>query len=155
MAMTLDDLLDVAGVHAAGELIGRPGAQLVPMVLVQFKTRPPAIMQLPWRDDREKIVMLAAVRAAMREFRGDVVNYSIVSEAWVITQDHAPRPGDLAPADSDKRREMVFAVAADRQDTRLRGWEIVRGPDAVVANLVEDKAGPPEHMEGRMGELLS
>jgi hypothetical protein len=150
--MTLEQMIDAAYAASKTTLIGKKGAQLAPSFVVMFKNRPPAVLVAPWANDAEKDAFIRALKISMKLWRPDIIAYSAVSEAWVAMQDHAPRPGDRQPRDREDRKEVVFAVATNGTDQRFKAWEIIRGPDAVVTELVQ--RGDMDGLGGRMAELL-
>jgi hypothetical protein len=90
---------------------------------------------------------------AFKAFRGSVVNYAMISEAWAATQDHPPRDGDLAPSERETRRECVIVSAGDHERAIMKMWEIIRDDQGRVTDLLEEKY-KDDHFEGRMFNLL-
>ena len=153
--MSLDRLVDQALDQAKRTLIGSSTGQLVPTFLIQFKNRPPAVIATPWSNDREKTVAIQAIRAALKSARSSVVNYSFLSEAWVATQDHPPRDGDLLPSERETRKEWVIVSAGDQESARMQAWEIIRDGEGRVVELKAEKTpGQEDHFEGRLFNLL-
>lgn len=150
---TLDQMIENMHDHARGVLIGRNDEQLMPFFLIQFKDRPDAIMPAPFTGERQKSMLIGAMRAALKHFRPSVVNYSFVSEAWVATQDRPPRQGDLTPSQREDKCECVIVSAGDRDGARMKMWEIVRDGSGRVIDLVEDK-GDAKGFEGRLYNLM-
>jgi hypothetical protein len=153
--LSLDGLVDQALDQAKRTLIGSSTGQLLPTFLIQFKDRPPAVIAAPWSSERDKAATCAAMRRALKLYRPSVVNYSFVSEAWVATQDHSPRAGDLLPSQRETRKECVIVTAADKAGARLKAWEIIRdGAGRVVELKAEKAAGNADRFEGRLFNLL-
>ena len=153
--LTLEALASHGLEHAKRVLIGKPGAQLIPTFHIQFTNRPPAIMATPWSDDREKMAVVASIRAAITYFRPFVDSYSFMSEAWIATQDHAPRPGERPPSEREDRREAVIITAFNKDTGFVRAYEIKRGPDACVTELTPEKeAAKRDRFEGRLYNLF-
>ena len=152
-ASSLEELIELGRKHAERVLIGKPGAQLPPTFHIQFTNRPPAVMAVRWRDEREKRMCFAAIRAALKDFRPTIVNYAFMSEAWLATQDHRPRAGDLLPSEREDRQEAVVITACDHDGGTLRAFEIKRGPDAAVTELTP-RTEPGSDFEGRMFNML-
>lgn len=152
-ASSLEEIIELGRKHAERVLIGKPGAQLLPTFHIQFTNRAPMVMAVRWRDEREKRMSFAVLRGVLREVRQTVVNYSFMSEAWLATQDHRPRAGDLLPSEREDRQEAVVITACDHDGGTLRAFEIKRGPDARVTELTPD-ASPRGPFEGRIFNML-
>jgi hypothetical protein len=152
---SLDQMIEVMHTHARGMLIGSATEQLTPLFHVQFKNRPDALIPAPWRNDQEKLGYTHAVKAVLRQFKPIVVNYAFLSEAWVATQDHEPRPDDLSPSQRETRKECVIVSAGDHDGARMKMWEIIRDDQARVTDLAEIKSKAAAHFEGRMHNLLA
>ena len=135
--LTLDQLVKAATIFAETKLIGKEGAQIVPMFHVQFKDRPPAIMAAPWTNDAEKNIFIVAFKRSLKEFRDDVVSYSFISEAWSANED-PKHPTGLMPREREDRKEIVMINASDGKDSRIRILEISRDAKGLVDKLVEE-----------------
>jgi hypothetical protein len=151
--LSLDQLVTHCQRHARQLLIGKHGAQLVPLFHIQFKSRPDAIVPMPWRDEADKAAMICRLRLIMRAFRADIVSYAMLTEAWVATQAHPFSDGDLQPSEREDRKEIVFVQASDGLDSVVKCWDIVRDDKAVITDLVEDNRADGE-FSGRMANLL-
>jgi hypothetical protein len=149
---SIEELGEFALRHAESVLIAKDGAQLLPTFHVQFTDRPPVIMGAPWRSDREKMGVLAAVRETINEFRSVVDSYSFMTEAWVASQNTPPRAGDLLPSERQDRREAVIITAFNKDTGFMRTYEIKRGPDARVTALVPERE--LDRFEGRIYNLF-
>lgn len=155
MTLSIEKLAEFALDHATFVLVGKAGAQLIPTFHIQFLNRPPVIMATPWRDDREKMATVRAVRSAIKQFRPIVDSYSFTSEAWIAVQNHAPRASDLMPSEREDRREAVIITCFNKDDGFLRAYEIKRGPDARVTELTpEREPGRFDRIEGRLYNLF-
>lgn len=153
MTDELDALLKRAGEHARRVLVETKARELMPIFLM-VAAKENIFLPAPWRSDQEKALMLRAARAIMQE-RG-VTCYSIVSEAWTATQPKGWKPGmpqGPMPADRPDRKEIVFALAADKTRSKSCTWDIVRGEAGSVVDLRLEK-GPLQDLGGRMAELL-
>lgn len=153
MSADLDALLELAGAHARTVLVDMKEAELPPTFLMIAEGEH-IFMPAPWRDEDEKRMVLGAVRAIMKE--SGVTRYSMVSEAWIAIQPEGWKPGmpqGPLPGDRPDRKEVVFAIAADKATAKSRTWDIVRGESGVVVELRHDKAEMKE-IGGRMAELL-
>lgn len=150
---TLDQMVDGMHAHARRTLIGSATEQILPFFHVQFRDGEDAIIPTPWRDEREKSAFIKAVRMSLKLFRGSVVNYAVISEAWFAEYDHEPRAGMVMPADRETKKEVVIVSAGDKDRATMKVWEITRDDKGAVTDLVEEK-GAPKDWEGRMYDLL-
>jgi hypothetical protein len=79
----------------------------------------------------------ALVRALMRA--GDVVAYSILTEAWSATPPEGRRPGEplpTSPSEGPDRVEVVIAAASSRRRRKAAMWRIERDADGRCTDLV-------------------
>ena len=97
----LDLLLQQAEVSARRALIGTR-EQLRPLFHMIHANGQESLTGVPWRDDGEKETTLALVRALMRA--GDVVAYSILTEAWSATPPESWKLGEPLPIASNAPR---------------------------------------------------
>jgi hypothetical protein len=152
----LEAMLEMAGKHAHNMLLGHKVDQLVPVFLMIDGDDDVMLAPVPWNDDNDKKRGLKIARATMK--LAGIVRYSIVSEAWTANQPIGWKKGmpvGPLPADRPDRKEVVWALAADKQQHRVRVWNIVRGEAGTVVRLDHDRQ--VEHlpgMGGRMAELL-
>jgi hypothetical protein len=154
MSDELERLLDNAGKHAENLLVDQHEDELLPFFHMITADGENILAPTPWRNEDDKRDMLGSIRLFMR--MKNVVRYSMVSEAWAAIQPKDWKPGqDLGPMPSERpdRREVVVAVAADKERTVSRSWDIVRGESGSVVKLKLDE-GYEGHLEGRMGSLL-
>ena len=151
---SLDQMVEGMLDHAKHMLIGQADEQLLPVFHIQFKDRDDAIMPAPWSNERQKAAFIKAIRLAFKAFRGSVVNYAMISEAWAATQDHPPRDGDLMPEERETRRECVIVSAGDHQRAIMKMWEIIRDDQGRVTKLIEDKHNKGD-FGGRMFNLMA
>jgi hypothetical protein len=125
----LDLLLQQAEVRARRTLIGT-GGQLRPLLHMIHADGKESVAGVPWRDAGEKETALALVRALMRA--GDVVAYSILTEAWSATPPEGWKPGEplpTAPSEEPDRLEVVVAAAYSHRRHKAAMWRIERGTD--------------------------
>jgi hypothetical protein len=154
MSLSLDELVDLGYAYARTVLVGNPEASLMPIFHIQFKDRAPAVIGAPWTNDQEKANFFQALRETMKATRRSVISYSFLSEAWTATED-ARHPIGLTPSQRQDRKECVVITASDGRDTRLKVWEIIRGPDATVTALVLNDEGKMDVYKGRLVDLLN
>jgi hypothetical protein len=154
MTMTIDELLQ-SGVDQANHLlVGKPGAELLPTFVIQFKDQPPTIITTPWSGDDEKYAVVEAMRLLLKIHRASVVSYLFWSEAWQAYED-PKHPTGLMPRDRQDRKEVVILNAFDKQGGKMVSLEIMRGPDGAVTSLVaNDKAHDITALSGRLHNLL-
>jgi hypothetical protein len=154
MTDNLERMLDNAGRHAECVLIEMHEAELLPVFLLITADGEAMLAPTPWGDEDDKAFMLSVLRTMMKA--KNVVRYSMVSEAWAARQPADWKPGqDLGPMPSERpdRKEVVIAVAADKDHTISRSWDIVRGESGTIVKLVLSP-WTPDQQQGRMGSLL-
>ena len=124
----LDLLLQQAEVRARRTLIGTR-EQLRPLLHMIHADGKESVAGVPWRDAGEKETALALVRALMRA--GDVVAYSILTEAWSATPPEGWKPGEPLPTPSEgpDRLEVAVAAAYSRRRRKAAMWRIERDAD--------------------------
>ena len=152
MTMNLDEFLQSGIDHARSILIGKPGAELMPAFVVQFKDRPPAIIGAPWADDSEKYATIEAVRLTLKAFRPSVISYLFWSEAWMAHED-TDHPIGLQPRDRMDRQEVVLVNAFNLDGGKMVTLEIMRDDKGVVTEL-KSLGATYEQFEGRLHNLL-
>ena len=147
--MDLDGLLEAALKHAEAVLVGEPDAQIIPTWVLYGKDIPVTLIATPWEDEDDKDMMIGLMRQLMKAKGVDC--YSFLSEAWTASED-VRNPIGLEPRKREDRREVVLITACSRESARLAIYEIKRGPDARVTELVfEDAVG---QSGGRLSNLL-
>lgn len=155
MIYSLEELAAFGLLHAKSVLIGKPNAQLIPTFHIQFINRDPVIMAMPWTDERSKAASIFAVKSAIKQFRPIVDSYSLMSEGWIAVQDTPPKASDLLPSEREDRKEVVIITAFNKDTGFLRAYEIKRGPDARVTELVaEPDPDEFDQFEGRLYNLF-
>jgi len=132
MNVSLDTLLDIAGIHAKTVLIDFKMRALTPTWVLFNETGDPMIVGTPWKDDRDKYRSAKLMRQRMRA--QGVIAYSFVAEAWTATVH--PEEIDEAnlclkdpmrrPVYRQDREEIVSACAATASEIKWRQWTIVR-----------------------------
>lgn len=149
--LNVDELLDHAVEHARKVLVGKPKAALMPTWLIQVKDQT-MILGTPWDGDNDKDIVITAMRMLMK--LRDVQSYSFMSEAWKATES-LDNPIGLMPRDREDKVEVLIINACDRKGGKIRFYEIKRGPDAVVTDLVLDIHGDDDRFSGRLYNLLA
>jgi hypothetical protein len=122
----LDLLLQQAEVRARRALIGTR-EQLCPLFHMIHADGKESIAGVPGHDAGEKETTLSLVRGLMRA--GDVVAYSILTEAWSATPPEGWKPGEplpTAPSEGPNRGEVVIAAAYSRRRRKAAMWRIER-----------------------------
>jgi hypothetical protein len=149
--LTINELLDVGAEHARQILIGKEGAEMMPTWHIQTpEGEPDLIAATPWGGDKEKQILVFAIRQLLRDKKAE--SYSFMSEAWSATED-ANHPNPLMPRDREDKREVVIINAYDRLGFgAMRVYEIKRGDDGVVTELVMDP--PLDGFTGRLANLF-
>jgi hypothetical protein len=131
----LNLLLQQAEVSARRALIGTR-EQLRPLFHMIHADGKESVAGVPWRNAGEDTTH-ALVRALMRA--GDVVAYSILTEAWSATRAEGWKPGELlptAPSEGPDRLELVIAAAYSRRRRMAAVWRIEREADGRCTDLV-------------------
>jgi hypothetical protein len=124
-----DLLLQQAEVSARRAFIGTR-EQLRPLFHMIHTEGKKRVAGVPWRDAGEKETTHALVRALMRA--GDVVVYSILTEAWSATPPEGWKPGEpllMAKSEGPHRLEVVIAAAYSRRRRNSAVWRIERDAD--------------------------
>jgi hypothetical protein len=124
MKELLSNLADLAGEHAKRVLVDL-GQRLMPQwVLVDAKGA--HVIGTPWRDDREKELMIERMRKEMRKRK--VTAYSLVVEAWAAAAPPGWKEGEPRMPNWKRpdRREVVVAFATDGKSIEWRHWAIKR-----------------------------
>lgn len=147
--LTVDELLDHAADHARKVLIGQPDAEMIPTWLIQAKDQT-YVIGTPWRGDRHKELVIFMMRDMLKYRKA--LSYSFISEAWVATED-PKHPIGLMPRDREDRREVVIINAFDRKGGKMRVYEMKRGPDGRVSDLVLEKTDMTQ-LAGRLHNLF-
>ena len=132
----LDLLVQQAEALARRALIGTR-EELRPLLRMIHADGKETVAGVPWRDASEKETTLALVRALMRA--GDVVAYSILTEAWSATPPEGRRPGEplpTSPSEGPDRVEVVIAAASSRRRRKAAMWRIERDADGRCTDLV-------------------
>jgi hypothetical protein len=137
---TNDDLLQMAETHARAILIGGK-AEMMPIAHMIKADGDELILATPWRNDFEKQLTQRMLSQLMK--KGDVIRYAIVCEAWaaVATEEEAAtvKPGDVVTPAISKRadaKEIVMAIAVDRDGSTTRVLEIKRDANGACVDLV-------------------
>lgn len=154
--MTIDELIDSGINQARTVLIGKPGAELAPAFVIQFKDRAPAVIGTPWSGDREKQIAIFVIRKALKTFEASVVSYLFWSEAWMATED-MKHPLGLMPRDREDRKEVVMINAFTKAgEGKMVTLEIVRDDKAVITDLIRSRdSGDYDRMGGRLHNLFN
>ena len=149
--LNVDELLDHAADHARNVLVGKPQAELTPTWLIQTKTKT-MLIGTPWHGDGDKETIITAMRMLMKLH--DAQSYSFMSEAWKAVED-INHPTGLMPRDREDKVEILIINACDRKGGKIRFYEIKRGPNAVVTDLVLDIHSDGDRFSGRLYNLLA
>ena len=149
--LNVDELLDSSFKHARETLVGKPEAELLPSWLLQTKNEV-MLVATPWHGDKDKDTVISVMRMMMK-LHG-VQSYSFMSEAWKATES-LNHPIGLMPRDREDKVEVLIINACDLKGAKIRFYEIKRGADAVVTDLVLNEHGEEDRFSGRMFNLLA
>jgi hypothetical protein len=149
--LDLNELIDLAFNHARTVLIEYKQASMVPAFSILRKDHTVDITGAPWSNDEEKAEAIAWMKKYLKE--QGALAYCVVGEAWSATYDKHQLGANLVPpAKSDRRVEVVIAVAADREGHKvMRAHEIIRGDDGSVIDF--SKAQAPSSFTDMAGLL--
>ena len=140
-APSLDELLAAAELHARTILIERQ-EPLIPLFHLSDAEGDGYIVSGDFRGETpdEVIQSKDAVAAFVREVIAEhkIVNYSFLSEAWMIVRQKWTEGVSTPPSESADRIEVVIATAQSRTDYRLRRWRIERDRRGKVVDLALD-----------------
>lgn len=158
-APSLDVLLDAAELHARTILIERQEPLMLMFHLSDAEGSAYIVSgEFTGETPDEVIESKDAVAAFVREVIAEhkIVNYSFMSEAWMIVRQQWTEGVSTAPSDSADRIEVVIATAQDRADYRFRRWRIERDRRGKVVDLVLDvtEGGLLGKQSGRFDGLL-
>jgi hypothetical protein len=146
MPTDLKALIEGARKQAHRVLIEKRQDQLIPFyhLIVPGEGRD-VVIATPCRNEDERVASIAAV-AATANMVGAVAAL-FLSEGWMSVHDmpltpwHANRllANHPPPSEDPKRKEVVFALASDGEQTECARWQIVRDkPGGRIIALVED-----------------
>lgn len=138
--IALDDMIELAFNHARSVLIEFKQPSLVPAFSILGEDRTVDIVATAWATDEERAAMLLWMRRYMKDHNS--LAYCVIGEAWsAIYSDQELREGFVRPSLSDRRIEVVIAVAADREGHKMtRAHEIIRNTDGQVIGFAEARA---------------
>lgn len=155
---TLDQLLDAAEVHAKHVCIGLQ-QQLMPIFhLCDAKGQGFLIAgefegATPQEVINSKDAIADFVRLKIIEHKA--VQYSFLSEAWMIVR-QVWKPGiSTPPADSADRVEVVIVIATDGKNYKSRRWLMKREGKKCVDLVLDTTLGETETRSGRFDNLLT
>jgi hypothetical protein len=151
----LDTLLGDVEAFARKRLIGAPpAAMLERFCIVENAAGERAVLECGWNGEDDRQRTLRALKHTMREL--GAVAYCIVSEAWTASY-RAPaatawRRPEVMPEARPDRKEVVMAIAANRQTHEFKVWAIVRDKAGQVTGLPLQET--PADTAGDLTELL-
>ena len=154
---SLSEMLDIAGKHATMVIIGAQ-SQMIPLfdlrdargdsylVAEQFVGATPADVV-----DRKD-----AVADFVREMivRHKIIQYSFMSEAWMIKRKDWKGGVSAPPSEADDRIECVIAIATDGKDYLSRRWLIKREGETCVDLVLDSDGDTTQRPWGRFDNLL-
>jgi hypothetical protein len=140
----LEAMLGVAHAHARRMLIDEKHPSLMPTFAVLEKDESMSIFGCPWTNDIEKRMTLMLIGSTMRST--GALAYCALAEAWMTIVDS--RVPFLPPSKSDRRIEVISAMAASRTDKVMQLWEIKRDKKGQIVDLQQIEG---ETMRGQVG----
>jgi hypothetical protein len=156
--MDLNILLELAGEQARAVLIDL-GEPLLPTWLLYRKPDKVMIIATPWENDQQKLAMGKVIKARMRRF--GCTSYSFVCEAWAAWLDvgeYDPVSGEVSEANRARnrpnRREVVSAIAADKDKCCFASWGVMRDVQGRVYELRPEPIEEGTQSSSWLAELL-
>lgn len=155
--ITLQRMLDVAGNHARTILVEKQQESLLPLFDLRDVDGQGYIVGGEFRGDTPAEVIAAkdAVAAFVRRLCGEhkIVQYSFLSEAWMIKRKEWIEGVTPPPSEADDRVEVVIATATDGKDYICQRW-LIKRQDGKVIDLVPDGLTDKIQPSGRFDKLL-
>jgi hypothetical protein len=149
MDPNLDDLVRRSGEFARDILIDEGRKQLSATFLLFGADDRLHVVPCFWENEIQKQLMIAKIREIARTV--GAVALSFMSEAWLSTQPNKAGFDRTPPSEDPNRREIVFAVAANKEHRIVRHWQIIRNrPGGRIISLVEDPIPSGMTFAGRM-----
>jgi hypothetical protein len=134
--MTKDELAELLefGLKRAGDKLIRQKVEMNPTFVLVSKTGDYEIVETPFRNHSEKMVIIRNMRERMRN--NGTAAYAFVSENWC-----APAPQDWTPGEPlllskhPEGFETVIVTACDRDGIQRGRWKIRRDDTGAVVTL--------------------
>ena len=153
---SLSEMLDIAGKHARMVIVGAQ-AQMIPLFDLRNAEGDSFLVaeQFVGATRAEVVDRKDAVAGFVREMivRHKIIQYSFMSEAWMITRKDWKQGVSVPPSEADDRIECVIAMATDGKTYLSRRWLMKREGETCV-DLVLDVDGPITMPAGRFDNLL-
>jgi len=130
-------------------------AELVPTWALAKSDGSLMIAATPFGSNLEKDLMVDAIKKLIKLH--DVVSVSLLSEAWMVTQNKPPSGDDLPPSERPDRIEVVMISVEDAAGAHVRIWSVERGEGGKVTALTPSSKLPHEAgtYRGRFVGLLA
>lgn len=136
--ITLRELVDNGARHARECLLARGNPALTSIYHVVLPgDATDAVIPCAWHDDREKTIVVSAIKVACRQFEATAIMY--LGEAWMLSLPSGTDPNDPAlprPSQSPERIEVVQIMATDGRETIGRTLEMKRDAGGRLTDLV-------------------
>jgi hypothetical protein len=147
--VTLDELMQIGLDKAMADIANRP-AEIMPHFLGSDGTDKLNVYMTPWRDEADKVVALAMLRA--RFAQDGIVRYAMVSETWAVVRDVNGPKEHRMPSECPDRQERLMVLGVEYGGSRAVFCDIIREDG-------KRRCSPPQwqtydSMSGRMGSLL-
>lgn len=148
-AMTLKELMQMGLDKAMAEIAERTD-EIMPHFIGSDGADKINIYMTPWRDEADKVLVLAMLRAKFAE--DGIVRYALVSETWAVLRDVNGPKEHRMPMDCPDRQERLMVMGVEYGASRSVFCDIVRDGD-------KRRCGPPQwqtydNVSGRMLTLL-
>ena len=159
-ALSLSEMLDVAGAHARTILIDKQLGSMTPLFDLRDAEGNAHIVGGEFTGDtyEEEIACKDAFAALVRKLiiQHKIVQYSFMTEAWMIVRTKYTEGISTPPAESADRIEVVIATAQSGEDYQMRRWLLKRDKSGKAVDLVPDPMmeGETPTPSGRFDNLL-
>lgn len=157
----VDDLMECAEYGVRRIYAADPKHELMAMFHCRPQSGPDLVIATPWRNEFEKVAVLAKLRTIFRE-RG-IVAYASIGEAWCsMSTTIKPRPdgsiprfypGD-PPSQQPDRFEVLMIMATDGTTVKSRAWRMKRDSRGRLLDLEPWGEDQPERAPSTRFERL-
>jgi hypothetical protein len=150
--MTIDELLEAAEEYARRILINKKDAQLVVTFLIECPEKT-LLVKAPWSNSKQRIMALEMMKFIMKE--ESATCYSVVSEAWMAKESLDPKKrSGLMPSKREDKKEVVIIVAVNKEEKQSTTFDIIRGNDGIITDIVKCGEMSKEYLGGDLVVLL-
>ena len=131
---SLEKMIDVAFRHVKAVLIDQENNELIPVWAVLNNKGQTAILMTPFTDGVQSKDLAAMALSIVMKQTG-AIRYTFACEAWTVHCDPNEGMPERPPSQDDRRIEVVMISGAERGQTLMKMWEIVRDDQAKIVEL--------------------